>query len=273
MRTPIDRPGIASINLCCVIAALCALGLTQLRAEEPDSSSSATKPLPQLAENPLHRNLIGVWTRRAVPYGGAPQVEGRQYKFFGDKYWVATHSDDSGYMIYAVGGTYDLVDGNYTEYDKFGTLYCQGLIGGVFNFKIDVDSKKFWQIGMNNEYTEKYRRVAVKNEPPLALSLRGAWTRTAPSANAPQGQGVVYKFLDAGRWIRLDTDKDGLALTAHGGTYKLAYDVLLEKTTSSTDFTAHPIGEVTKSKVVVKDQTILLTGVDDKLTEEWTRAK
>jgi hypothetical protein len=254
-----------------LLAALCIVGPTLLRAEEPTNRESAdTKP----AANQLARDIVGVWTRRAIPYGSAPQVEGRQHKFFADKYWVATHRDDSGYMVYAVGGTYDLAGGNYTEYDSFATLYCEGAIGVTFRFKIDVDRKNFWQIGMNNEYTEKYTRVVDKDQSPLARKLHGAWTRTASSAAIPSSAKLKQcKFYDSGCWIQLDTNKDGLAVTAHGGKYKLAYDVLIEETTSSTDFTAHPIGEVAKSKVVVKDEAIQLTGVEDQVAEEWTRAK
>lgn len=268
MSTPFDRRSLRRRPFFSLFVALCLFGPTQLQAQQPTNRESDAR---KLAPRQLGRDIVGVFTRRAVPHGGAPHVEGRQHKFFADKYWVATHRDDSGYMVYAVGGTYDLVDGNYTETDRFGTYYCQGLIGGVFQFKIDVDRKNFWQIGMNNEYTEKYTRVTDRDESPLAQKLHGAWTRTA--ADDDSAKLKQYKFYDSGRWIRLDTNKDGLAVTAHGGKYQLAYDVLTEETTSSTDFTVHPIGEVKKSKVVAQDDAIQLTAIDGQQTEEWARAK
>jgi hypothetical protein len=236
--------------------------------------STEGNPASRVAEDQFARSIIGVWTRRAVPRGWADNRSGTEYKFFAENHWVVTHHDATGFAVYAHGGTYDLVRDKYAETFTFSTLYNARMIGLVINFKIDVDGDKYMQVGLDNEYTETWTRESDGQESQVARELVGAWARVATSDNRASNMNATqYRFFGGKHWIALDANKAGLVLIARGGTFDVEDDNYTEKVTYSTQFSAYPIGKVTKSQVVVNSDTLLLSSVDDQRTEKWKRAK
>ena len=177
MDTRLLRSYFAPTIFACAVPTFCLLGQTPLRAAEPTSSSTEEQPgHPDSDRQSCPRKSIGVWTREAVPRGWVPNVMGTEYKFFTDKYWVVTHADKSGFAIYAHGGTYELEGDKQIGTIVFSTLYNAGMIGQSHECKIDIDNNIYWQIGIDNDYTEKWTRADGGEKSQVNRDLIGVWT-------------------------------------------------------------------------------------------------
>jgi hypothetical protein len=264
-----------SMRFCLALIAILGLSSTVLLAEEPldraPKESTQQSISPTIANAPA-ASLNGVWSRRAVPNGNGSNDMGTQYKFFAGKHWLCAHCDDSGYVVYALGGTYKEAGGVYTETDEFATRYCQGMIGQQYSFKVSVDDKEFWQIGVNNDYTEKYAKDEGADDSPLANSLQGVWARTTkPYANAPDAELLQYKFFAGQRWFMVNVRKDGFVLTTCGGTFQLDGDELTETTKYSSEFTAHKIDAESRYKVEIKADSLVESNLNHQIPAKWKR--
>jgi hypothetical protein len=106
----------------------------------------------------LPQDLIGTWelvsSKREEPPAGEKRL-----KFFTGKHWCITTSDESGNVLYHHGGTYVLKGDEYTETVTYANSNTAQLIGAKLKFKITVNGDKFIQVGIENPYTEVWKRA------------------------------------------------------------------------------------------------------------------
>ena len=80
-------------------------------------------------------------------------------KFFTGKHWTVTNADESGKVVYHLGGTYTLDGEEYAESVKYATEINANQIGKTFKFNIKVEGDKYTQVGIDNPYSEIWKRA------------------------------------------------------------------------------------------------------------------
>ena len=81
-------------------------------------------------------------------------------RFFGIGHWLITESDpESGDVIYHHGGTYTLQGDTLTAKTTFATKPTARMIGQEKKFKVSVDGRTYTQIGLDNPWSESWRRA------------------------------------------------------------------------------------------------------------------
>jgi hypothetical protein len=140
------------IGLTLVLAA----SLTIAAALRADDEKSKPDPKP----SQLAKDLIGTWVLIGTPDKiGEPPATGGRLKFFTGKHWTITEADESGKVVFHHGGTY-VVDGEeYAETIRYANESTSELVGKTFKFKIKVEGDKYTQVGIDNPYTEIWKRA------------------------------------------------------------------------------------------------------------------
>lgn len=115
----------------------------------------------EATEAPLAERLQGTWILVGTPdkVGEVPKSGGR-LKFYTGKCWCITQPDaETGIVKFHHGGTYTL-DGNRMKsvVDYAGASTAERL-HTTSNFEIKVDGDTYTQIGLDNPYSEVWKRV------------------------------------------------------------------------------------------------------------------
>jgi len=127
--------------------------VARLRADD-DKTKPDTKP------SQLAKDLIGTWVLVGTPDDeGKPPENDVRLKFFTGKHWTITGADESGKVVHHHGGTYTLDGEEYAETIKYATESTASLIGKTFKFKIKVEGDKYTQVGIDNPYSEVWKRA------------------------------------------------------------------------------------------------------------------
>jgi hypothetical protein len=125
-----------------------------LRAD--DHTSGGTKQPAKLA-----KDLIGAWVLVGTPdnVGEAPK-SGARLKFFTGKHWVVTQPEpETGKVVFHHGGIYTLDGDNYAETIEYATDNSAELIKKTYKFKIKVEGDTYTQIGVDNPFSEVWKRA------------------------------------------------------------------------------------------------------------------
>jgi hypothetical protein len=127
--------------------------VARLKADD-EKTKQATK------SSQLAKDVIGAWVFAGSPGDEAkPAATGFRLKFFGGKHWTVTNSDETGNVVYHLGGTYTLDGDEYAETVKYATENSASQIGKTFKFKIKVEGDKYTQVGIENPYAEVWKRA------------------------------------------------------------------------------------------------------------------
>ncbi len=112
-------------------------------------------------QSQLAQDLIGAWILIGTPGKvGQPPAAGGRYKFCTGRHWLITQADpNTGAVIYHHGGTYLLDGDNYTEKVEFANENTASLINKALKFKIKIEGDTYTQIGIENPYSEVWKRV------------------------------------------------------------------------------------------------------------------
>jgi hypothetical protein len=124
-----------------------------LRAEDEEGK-------PDAKSSQLAKDLIGAWVLVGTPDNiGEPPATGGRLKFRTGKHWAITQADQSGKVVFHHGGTYTLDGEEYAETVEYANESTADLIGKTFKFHVKVEGDKYTQIGIDNPYTEVWKRA------------------------------------------------------------------------------------------------------------------
>ena len=125
--------------------------VTGIRAQEET-------PKPEAEPSKLAADLIGAWTLVGTP-DSDEETPTKRLKFFAGKHWLVTEADDAGKVLFHHGGTYTLDGDEYVETIEYALEESVGAVGMKYKFKIKVEGDKYTQIGIENPYSEVWRRA------------------------------------------------------------------------------------------------------------------
>jgi hypothetical protein len=118
------------------------------------------KAKPDEKPSKIARDLVGTWVLVGTPDNiGEPPATGGRLKFFTDKHWTITEADESGKVVFHHGGTYILDGEEYTETIQYANENTAELVGKTLKFKVKVEGDTYTQIGIDNPYTEAWKRA------------------------------------------------------------------------------------------------------------------
>ncbi len=81
-------------------------------------------------------------------------------KFLTGRHWTITQANPrTGEVIYHHGGTYKLDGDQYTETVEYANANTADLIKKTHRFKIKVDGDTYTQIGIDNEWSQVWKRA------------------------------------------------------------------------------------------------------------------
>jgi hypothetical protein len=109
----------------------------------------------------LAKDLIGTWVLVGTPdnVGEAPK-SGARLKFFTGKHWVVTQAEpETGKVLFHHGGTYTLDGDNLAETIEYANESTADLIKKTHKFKIKVEGNTYTQIGVDNPFSEVWKRA------------------------------------------------------------------------------------------------------------------
>jgi hypothetical protein len=111
-------------------------------------------------EPDLNQLMLGAWVRQPLPnLENQPNFDS-YYKFWGLGHWCISNSDpETGHIIFHHGGTYTIDGNKYVETITFANESTQGMIGMILEYEISLDGDIFDQVGLNNSYTQKWKRL------------------------------------------------------------------------------------------------------------------
>ena len=115
-------------------------------------------PKPEAEPSKLAADLIGTWRLVGTP-DSEEETPTKRLKFFTGKHWLVTEADDDGKVTIHHGGTYTLDGDEYVETIEYALPESISAIGMKFKFKISVEGDKYTQIGIENPYSEVWRRA------------------------------------------------------------------------------------------------------------------
>jgi hypothetical protein len=124
--------------------------------------TSAQSPITQPTQAAsLSQRLIGTW--RLVKQGEKVIIStpnAQRLKNFTGKQWNITQTDqNTKKVIFHHGGTYSLKNNIMTSVVDYANESTASRIGTVSHFKINVQGDTYEQIGLDNPYTETWKRV------------------------------------------------------------------------------------------------------------------
>lgn len=118
------------------------------------------EPAPAKKE-PMAEALAGVWVHVGVP-GKIKEVPpaGATLKFRMSGHWTFTKADpDTGVVRAHFGGRYRVTGNEYTETLDYSTDEDDPELGKTLKFTVKVEGDFMTQTGVNNPYTEVWKRV------------------------------------------------------------------------------------------------------------------
>jgi hypothetical protein len=125
------------------------------KSQNLDGKSSAA------AHSQLANDMIGTWVRVGTPghVGAAPSMGGYLKVRTGSN-WVITQADKMGWLVATnSGGTYTLNGNEYVETQEYANATWTKDNGKSFKFTVKIEGDTMTQIGVDNPYSEVWKRV------------------------------------------------------------------------------------------------------------------
>jgi heme/copper-type cytochrome/quinol oxidase subunit 2 len=144
-------------NLVWTIWALAAVAVLSIATVTGIHAQEKT-PKAEAEPSKLASDLIGTWTLVGTP-DSEQETPTKRLKFFTGKHWLVTEADDNGKVTLHHGGTYTLDADEYVETIEYAMEESISAVGMKFKFKIKVEGDKYTQIGIENPYSEVWRRA------------------------------------------------------------------------------------------------------------------
>ena len=119
------------------------------------------KPTPATGTSQLANQMIGTWVHVGRP-GNVREApaEGGRFKFRTGKHWTLVQADPpTGLVIEQFGGTYTLNGAEYVETQQYADAKWLKDNGKSFKFTVQVEGDTMTQIGVDNPYTEVWKRA------------------------------------------------------------------------------------------------------------------
>ena len=125
--------------------------------------SAQEKTPPENPTDDVRQALLGAWVLLGAPDSEMKPESESYLKFWGERHWCISASDPrTGKIVYHHGGTYTLDGDNYEETFTFANEETQHMIGITLKFKIKIDGDIYIQEGINNKYTQKWKRLTAE---------------------------------------------------------------------------------------------------------------
>ena len=104
---------------------------------------------------------MGTWAHAGTPGRVNPvPTLGARLKFRTGRHWTLTHADPAtGVVTSHFGGTYTLNGDEYVETQDYGDERWSKDNGKSYRFKVTVEGDTMTQFGLDNPYTEVWKRV------------------------------------------------------------------------------------------------------------------
>ena len=125
------------------------------RTNKPQEKTGAAPPSPSQLAN----DMIGTWVHVGRPgqVGDVPSID-RRLKFRTGSNWTLTRSE-SGLVVESFGGTYTLNGNEYIETQDYGDETWKKDNGKSFKFTVKVEGDTMTQFGLDNPWTEVWKRL------------------------------------------------------------------------------------------------------------------
>lgn len=128
-------------------------------AETPSKTkkddAAVKKDKPNLAQD-----LIGTWVLKETEVRSQPSGVGTRLKFFTGTHWMITQPDpNTGVIVFHHGGTYTLEGNKMTNKTDFATSATASEIGKTYKCVTTIKGGVMKQKGVDNPYTETWKRV------------------------------------------------------------------------------------------------------------------
>jgi hypothetical protein len=109
----------------------------------------------------LAQDMIGAWVHVGRPGNvGEIPTEGGRFKFRTGKHWTLVRADPtSGLVVEQFGGTYTLKGNEYVETQQYADATWVKDNGKSFKFTVKVEGDTMTQVGIDNPYTEVWKRA------------------------------------------------------------------------------------------------------------------
>jgi hypothetical protein len=135
-----------------------ALAILFLTACETTVSTGNSSSAPR--NTTLAQQMIGTWVHVGAP-GRVGQIpaKGGRFKTRDGDHWNLTVVDPGGLVTENFGGTYTLNGDEYIETQRYGTEQWIQDNGKSFKFKVSVEGDTMTQFGVDNPFTEVWKRV------------------------------------------------------------------------------------------------------------------
>jgi hypothetical protein len=128
-------------------------------------ASCATTPTPPAASGELQASLLGTWVLEKAAVPGTPSGVGLRRKTFTPGNWeMVQKNPTTGAIVFRHGGTYRLSGDIIESTVTFADSSTSNRIGRVSSAKIKIEGDLYTQVGLDNPFTETWRRV-----PPATL--------------------------------------------------------------------------------------------------------
>lgn len=143
------------------ILRIAAVSLLALTLASPTYLPAQDKPAAAAEQSNLAKNLLGTWILVGKPGEvGEPPAAGGRLQFFTGRHWLITQADaTTGEVIFHHGGTYGLDDDELVKTVEYANKNTASLIKEAHKFKIEVDGDTLTQTGIDNPWTEVWKRV------------------------------------------------------------------------------------------------------------------
>lgn len=121
---------------------------------------------------------------------------------------------------------------------------------------------------------EKPARAAAQSS--LAHELQGTWVHVGEPGKVgePPAKGGFIKLRTAHHWAAINVDpRSGLVTSTHGGTWRINGDHYEETVAYGSEYHAPLINKAWTWKLVLKDDVMTKTGINNEWHEVWKRVK
>ncbi len=117
--------------------------------------------VPAVAKADLAKDMIGTWTLAETKGpAGNPSGIGTRLRFFTGTHWMITQPDPkTGEVVFHHGGRYTLDGDTMAETVDFANQSTASMIGNKHKFKVTVEGDVYNQVGLDNNFTETWKRV------------------------------------------------------------------------------------------------------------------
>ena len=154
MGKPREHSGTRSAAILLASALMLAAGAAlPIRAagEPPQAEAESAK---------MAKGVIGTWLLAEAETPGEPSGVGSRLKSFTGSHWMITQPDPkTGKVVFHHGGRYTIDGATLTETIDFANENTAQMIGQTHKFKISVDGDIYKQTGLDNFFTETWKRA------------------------------------------------------------------------------------------------------------------